>query len=301
MLASLADSTITQYKSSLQQWKMYCEKKKLNFFEPSCDNVIHFLTECFKAGASYGTLNSHRSAISLISKNKIGEDRLVTRFLKGVFRLKPAQPRYTFTWDVSIVLRYLEKLYPLENLSFKDLTRKTAMLLALCTAHRAQTLTSINIHNIVKLTGRLEIRVPDIIKTSGPGRFQPSIIITPFKEKPELCLMRSIIKYIEVTEKFRGNIQQLFITIKKPYRAIKTQTFSQWIKSVLKESKIDTSIFSAHSTRHASTSKAFSKGLNLSTIRKTAGWSENSQVFANFYNRPIALNDDVFSNVVLNS
>lgn len=104
--------------------------------------MIHLLTECFKAGASYGTLNSHRSAISLISKDKIGEDRLVTRFLKGVFerRLKPAQPRYTFTWDVSIVLSYLEKLYPLENLSFKDLTRKTAMLLALCTVHRAQTL-----------------------------------------------------------------------------------------------------------------------------------------------------------------
>lgn len=299
MIASLADSTITQYKSFLQQWKMYCDQKNINVFEPSRENVIYFLTECFRAGASYGTLNSHRSAVSLISKNKIGEDKLISRFLKGVFRLKPARPRYEFTWDVSIVLNYLEKLYPLENLSLKDLTRKTAMLLALCTAHRAQTLTNINIHNIVKKTGRLEIRIPDIIKTSRPGRFQPLIIITAFNKKPELCLMRSIIKYLEITEKVRGNIQQLSITIKKPYRAINKQTLSQWIKAVLKESKIDTSIFSAHSTRHASISKALCKGINLSTIRKTAGWSENSQVFAKFYNRPITINDGDFSNVTL--
>ncbi|XP_067216270.1 uncharacterized protein [Linepithema humile] len=254
MIASLANSTIKQYESSLRQWKTYCERKDLNLFEPTCDNVIQFLTECFRTGASYGTLNSHRSAISLISENKIGEASLITRFLKGVFRLKPARPRYAFTWDVSIVLRHLETLSPLKDLSLRVLTQKTAMLLALCTAQRAQTLTSITINNIIKLPGRLEIRVPDIIKTSGPGKFQPLLIIPAFIEKPELCLMHSVIRYLEVTAKLRGNIQQLFITTRKPYRAINTQTFSQWIKSVLRESKIDTSIFSSSHSSFRTTS-----------------------------------------------
>ena len=35
--------------------------------------MIAFLTKSFEEGSSYGTLNSDRCAISLISSNKIGE------------------------------------------------------------------------------------------------------------------------------------------------------------------------------------------------------------------------------------
>jgi hypothetical protein len=41
------------------------------------------------------------------------------------------------TWDVSIVLRYLLQLWPISNLSLKDLTIKCVMLLALTTGQRA--------------------------------------------------------------------------------------------------------------------------------------------------------------------
>lgn len=269
MLASLSKSTIKQYESSLNQWDSFCRQNKLDFFNPSYDTIIQFLTESFKAGATYGTLNAHRSAISLISKDKIGEHGLIRRFLKGIFRLKPAKPRYQVIWDVSIVLRYLSTLYPLDGLNLKQITLKTAMLLALCTAHRAQTLTSIKINNIVKTPDRIEIKVPEIIKTSGPGRFQPLIVVQTFESKPELCLVKTLLRYLQITEKIRGEVQQLFVTIKRPHKAINTQTFSHWVKSVLRMSEIDTSIFSAHSTRHASTSRAFSRGINLTTIRKT--------------------------------
>lgn len=45
--------------------------------------------------------------------------------------------------------------------------------------------------------------------------------------------------------------------------------------------------FEAHSTRHALTSKASSKGLDINIIKKTAGWLRNSTTFAKFYKRPI--------------
>ena len=101
------------------------------------------------------------------------------------------------------------------------------MLLALGIAHRAQTLTCININNISESARKLEIKIPELIKTSGPGRFQPWMVLSIFDEKPELCIVRSLTRYLEVTEKIRGKEQQLFITTRKPYRAIKTQTFSQ--------------------------------------------------------------------------
>ena len=37
--------------------------------------------------------------------------------LKSVFNIRPKLPRYTSTWDVSIVLKYLEKYSPVKLLT----------------------------------------------------------------------------------------------------------------------------------------------------------------------------------------
>ena len=50
---------------------------------------------------------------------------------------------------------------------------------------------------------------------------------------------------------------------------------------------VDVNIFSPHSTRAASTSKANRSGtVRLGTILKTAGWT-NARTFAKFYDKPI--------------
>lgn len=57
--------------------------------------------------------------------------------------------------------------------------------------------------------------------------------------------------------------------------------------------------FTAHSTRHAATSIALKKEVDLETIRKTAGWSQNSQVFAKYYNRSIVLPKEPFAKAII--
>lgn len=79
----------------------------MDFYTPDRNNLLKFLTGIFNNGASYSTLNTYRSAISLISKDKIGEDLIVSRFLKGSSKLRPLKPKYSYTWDVSVVLKYL--------------------------------------------------------------------------------------------------------------------------------------------------------------------------------------------------
>ena len=59
---------------------------------------------------------------------------------------------------------------------------------------------------------------------------------------------------------------------------------------MLNKSGVDMNTFNAHSTRHASTSNAFRKGVDLDTIRNTASWTESSQTFAKYYNRPVIKN-----------
>ena len=67
-------------------------------------------------GLGYSAIGTHRSALSSILQvpgvPKIGEHVLVSRFMKGVFNLRPPQPRYSHTWDVNKLLMYLKSLGP---------------------------------------------------------------------------------------------------------------------------------------------------------------------------------------------
>lgn len=102
---------------------------------------------------------------------------------------------------------------------------------------------------------------------------------------------------MEVTSSIRSN-DNVILTFRRPYHVASSQTISRWIKQTLTASGIDTNVFSGHSTRHASTSAAHRAGVSIDIIRKTAGWSGQSAVFANFYNRPIINGDTNFVNVL---
>lgn len=65
------------------------------------------------------------------------------------------------------------------------------------------------------------------------------------------------------------------------YRSDRKTPSSRWIKNILAKSGVDTHIYSAHSTRHAATSAASRKGLSVDLIRRSAGWSQSSETFAN--------------------
>ena len=54
-------------------------------------------------------------------------------------------PRYTETWSVGVVIKYLSNMEPTAELTMENLTKKLTMLLALLSGHRTQTLTKLNI------------------------------------------------------------------------------------------------------------------------------------------------------------
>jgi len=78
----------------------------------------------------------------------------------------------------------------------------------------------------------------------------------------------------------------LFISVRKPYHAVKSATIGHWLKKIMEQAGIDTSIFSAHSTRGAATSKAKAAGVSIPEILKAADWSVPS-TFTHFYHRPV--------------
>lgn len=73
----------------------------------------------------------------------------VKRLLKGVYKLRPALPKYTCTWDLQVVLNFIATWMPNRELSIEKINKIFVVLLALCTAHRIQTLFLIKLENIV--------------------------------------------------------------------------------------------------------------------------------------------------------
>lgn len=287
MTSSLADSTIKQYNITFKLWWSFCNNKGIPFYQGDVSHVISFFQELLESTTNiYGSFNSHRAALSLILPGNIGSDTHLHRFLKGIARIRPPRPKYDHIWDPQQVLSYFENISDQENLKF--LSEKLVTLLTLATGHRLQTISLIKCSNIKISQSAVTIFIPDIIKTSGPNKKQPCLELPFFEKKPKLCVASLIIKYLEVTRSTRSSeCDWLFLTYNKPHGPASKQTLSRWVKNSLKTAGVDVSIFTAHSTRHASTSAALRKGLSVDTIRKTAGWSENSSVFAVFYNRPL--------------
>ena len=223
---------------------------------------------------------------------------MICRFMKGVSRIKPPAYKYNNIWDPSPVLTYLKTLEPLETISLSDLTLKLVSLLSLVTAHRVQTFASIKVADIQRHNNGVEIYISTPIKTTKPHLEQPCLFLPKFSDHPEWCAVRVLSEYLNRVSPFRGNTEQLFLSFNPPHQAVSSQTISRWIKAVLTKSGIDTNVFTAHSTRHAATSAAHRRGVNIELIRTRAGWTQSSSVFAKFYNRPLDNRADFASSLI---
>jgi len=131
LISAWRDGTQKQYKVYLKRWRSYCSTRQIDPFTPPLGKALDFLTELFDEGKQYSAINTARSALSTIvnvpGHIPFGKHPTVGRFLKGIFQLKPALPRYVDTWDVGVVLQYLQKLPNITDISLKQLTQKLTM------------------------------------------------------------------------------------------------------------------------------------------------------------------------------
>ena len=260
--------------------------------------VIEFLTQLYRQGLTYSSINVARSALSsfvfLKGANSVGTHPLISRFLKGVFALRPPAPRYNVIWDVNIVFDFLRKLTPVYKLSLKQLTLKLVMLTALVTAQRSQTIQKLKISNLQFDGNKAIFRSPDVIKQTRPGHVGFTVTLKDYPPDRRLCVVHYLKYYLNVTKKLRkhnGTLEdQLFISFKKPHCAVSKDTISRWLAVVLKQAGVDISQFRPHSTRAASTSAANKLGVPMQEILHTAGWSR-AGTFQRYYNKPILQED----------
>ena len=160
------------------------------------------------------------------------------------------------------------------------------MLLALTRPSRSADLTSLNLKGF-RTTPEGAVFVPvALAKQSTANKPIKDFFFPRFTENVRLCPVQSLTLYIERTKQLRGESSQLFIAIIKPHLPVTSSTVARWLKQVIGDSGIDTSIFKAHSVRGASTSAAANQWVTTEDILKAADWS-NSSTFQRFYYKPV--------------
>ena len=95
-------------------------------------------------------------------------------------------------------------------------------------------------------------------------------------------------KYLNRTEEWKGvnNETQLLLSYIQPHRQVVPSTISGWLKKVLNSSGVDVSLFTDHSTRSATSSKASASGLSKIEILEQGTWS-NKSTWQRFYKKDI--------------
>ncbi|CAG2233745.1 unnamed protein product [Mytilus edulis] len=301
IMASWRSGTQKQYKTYIKKWFIFCLERKEDKFHTSVELVLEFLTYLFECGLSYSALNSARSALSAFGLTfdnvPVGKHPLVIRFLKGVYHLRPTVHNDVNIWDVSIVLRLLRRLSPVADISVKDLTLKLVMLIALTNATRSQSIHLLKLSNMQKQKDCFRFKIFDLLKQSRPGYKNPEVILKSFPPDRRLCVYLVLKEYLKRTVDIRSEEDSLILSYIKPHKKVSCSTISRWIKSVMCRAGIDTSIFKAHSTRSASTSKAKQNNVPVSDILAKAGWS-SSTTFGKFYDKTVTTSD-VFAEKVL--
>ena len=302
--------TKTNYNSLFTKWVDWCQPRDRNPATGPIEDVINFLAYLHKEGYQYWSLNSYRSAISAVHAEvdgyPVGQHPLVTRMLKGTFNERPPLPKYSFFWDVGLVLHYLKNLGNNEMLSLRWTTIKLAMLLALTRLSRSVDLSKLDIQGHSYTASGVTFKAQHLSKQSRPSKSLADFFYPRFPEDPLLCPVVTLQAYESKTLEFRDLKSDnpkttLFLSWIGKHDQVTSSTIARWLKTCLQEAGINTEVFKPHSIRGAASSKAAWSGVTISDILQAADWSSEATFQKFYYRIPEDSTKSSFGKAVLSS
>ncbi|CAM4711693.1 unnamed protein product [Leuciscus chuanchicus] len=308
ILQSRAPSTRKLYALKWRVFTSWCSDRRLDPVNCPIGTVLEFLQDRFTAGLTPSTLKVYVAAIGayhiLLSGMSVGKDPLVSRFLRGTWRLRPAVRSRVPPWDLSIALQGLSlaPFEPIEEVPEKFLTLKALFLLAISSLKRIGDLQALSV-----APSCLEF-APGMVKAflhprpgyipKVPTNVARPIVLQAFCPPPFqnadqeannlLCPVRALDAYVHRAALWRKS-DQLFVCFGSLNKGgpVSKQRMSKWVVeaiSVAYEAAGQPSPLAvrSHSTRSMAASKALISGVSLQDVCDAAGWS-SPHTFVRFY------------------
>ncbi len=305
-----APSTRRLYALKWGVFVKWCHQAHIDPVVCTVLDVLSFLQYRLDSGSLPSTLKVYVAAIAAFRSpqggQSIGRDPMVVSFLKGARRLHPPRPPSVPPWDLEVVLRALSRppFEPLSSVGLRELSLKTALLLALASAKRIGDLHAFSVDSDCIRFGPGDCSV-----TLRPRMgYVPKSLSTPFKiqtvslsalssesaasseadAQTSVCPVRALRIYIDRSASFRQS-NQLFVCYGgcARGRAVSKQRLSHWIVDAITAAYTNQGLecplhIRGHSTRAMASSWAWSRGMSIQDICVAAGWSSEN-TFARFY------------------
>lgn len=182
----------------------------------------------------------------------------------------------------------------------EEITLKLTTLLCILSGQRAQAIAKLSLSHMHQDETSFTFYIPTVLKTSTPTFHQRPLVFNRYPHSEKLCIWSCLKEYLNRTELIRDNVEEghrLILSYAAPNHPVKSATICRYVKSFLTKTGIDVTVFTAHSTRSASTSAANNMGLSVKDLAKAAGW-RNGSTFQKFYKFPIMKN---FGDTVLSA
>ncbi|XP_044128788.1 uncharacterized protein LOC122922292 [Bufo gargarizans] len=289
-----APGTRKSYPAAWGSWVSWCVERNLDPVSAPVTHLLQFLTSLFEAGKAYRTINLFRSAISSTHQGfdgvPAGQHPSVSRLLRGSRLARPPRPRFTTTWDVSLVLSFLSAWPENAALSLRQLSAKLLTLFCLISCKRVSDVRALD-HDARSFSPEgVTFNITRRTKTNIRSVSYPC-----FPSSPALCPVACLREYESRTRTHRSaDVPQLFLSIRHPFGPVSSPTLARWMKWVMSLSGIDTAVFTAHSARGAAATALAVSGARLEDILRLADWSTTT-TFKEFYFRPPP---HVFSSII---
>lgn len=134
--------------------------------------------------------------------------------------MRPALPRYNVTWNVDIVLNYLQTPEPFKELTLLHVSHKLLMLLALLSGQRGQTLHLLDIRNICIYDDCVKIGIGDLLKTSSPGKHVGELNFPSYPNDERPGIVRVMRHYLQRTKDLRKSYNFIYRDAETPQRGV---------------------------------------------------------------------------------
>ena len=242
----------------------------------------------FDKGHAYSTINSAKCTIATIVHippySSLNKHPLINKYMTGVFNLRPPKPKLSFVWDVDILFRYFEQQRENSSLSNRLLTQKLLVLLLLLGAHRISTVKLFGLSNMVLNDLPVTFIPTEVLKHSGKSKPPDKFKYRSYTDK-KLCIISCLREYLTRQDKHvELNVNQLIITLKKPFQGASVDTMRRWVKDIfIINNVVD---FSPHSCRAASASKSKNMEVNIDETLKRSCWKNRKNFFI-YYDKVI--------------
>ena len=222
----------------------------------------------------------------------VGQHPLVTLLMKGVYNLRPPKTRYTYTWDVDMVIQYTAGVGENANLPLRKLSQKLALLMALSVASRTSERQALDLRFRFYRPDGVLFHLAGITKTQRAGLPPKEHFLDAFSDAFVWWNASKIMKIGRLSTEIHSRRDPAPIPITKygrPFKPVTSHRIAHWIKDILLEAGVDTRVFKAYSVRGASVSAAKNKGVGIPDILDMVDWSRDTK-FRKFYYRTMTSN-----------